>query len=280
MKRSLPEFNHPPITEVALSVQFANLDKWQSTHTGLLWSKYREAFPRTEQHPPVGPVVESFGPPRRQDLQLEIVNSAPPIRAWFLNSAGTELIQVQSDRFIHNWRKVESVQGYPRYAHICRQFLNELDQFCKFLEDEKLGAFVPNQCEVTYINHISLDSGNVHKQAEEVLTMWRPSFSDDYLQSANGIELEDSRVGARFVIKDSENTPIGRLHFSTQPLMTISDGKPGKPVLGLTLTARGAPIGTGKEGVLKFMDLGHETIVNAFASLTTAKMHNYWGRTL
>lgn len=280
MKKSLPEFNHPPITEVALSVQFANLDDWQSPHIGLLWTRFRDEFPRTEQHPPISPVIESFGPPRRQDLQLEILNSAPPVRTWFLNGAGTELIQVQPDRFIHNWRKVESAQGYPRYSHIREQFFSELDQFCKFLEDEKLGAFVPNQCEVTYINHISLDSGNVHQQAEKVLTLWRPSFSDDYLREENGIELEDSRVAARFVIKDSKHESIGRLHFATQPLMTISDGKLGKDVLGLTLTARGAPIGPGNEGVLKFMDLGHETIVSAFASLTTVEMHEYWGRTL
>ena len=58
--KHLPNFDNPPVVETALSVQFGPLPLLKTAHLGLLWSDYREAFPRSEERPPLDPVVEQF----------------------------------------------------------------------------------------------------------------------------------------------------------------------------------------------------------------------------
>lgn len=43
-KTTLPEFGRPPLSEVALSVQFDSLDALRTVHVGLLWNKFRKDF--------------------------------------------------------------------------------------------------------------------------------------------------------------------------------------------------------------------------------------------
>jgi len=65
----------------------------------------------------------------------------------------------------------------------------------------------------------------------------------------------------------------GRLHISASPAY-----EPGamKPLVMLTLTARGTPLTPDIEGVLGFFDLGRDSIVRAFHSITTEAMHRVW----
>jgi hypothetical protein len=42
------------------------------------------------------------------------------------------------------------------------------------------------------------------------------------------------------------------------------------------LTARGEPLTGDLDGVLDFIDLGHEWIVRAFESVTSDVMHDLW----
>jgi hypothetical protein len=72
-----------------------------------------------------------------------------------------------------------------------------------------------------------------------------------------------------------QEEPVGRLHIAAEPAFRRSDSS---PIVVLTLTARGRPLGVGLDGVLAFLDLGHEWIVRAFDSVTTSKMHRIWGR--
>src|SRR6266566_564057 len=94
----------------------------------------------------IPPVVENFatGPAPGFGFQIEAFDVPPAPRLWFLNESGTELIQVQEDRFIHNWRKTDSGQQYPRYEYIRGRFNSELQLFSSFLEAEKLPRLVIN----------------------------------------------------------------------------------------------------------------------------------------
>src|ERR1700691_5158974 len=115
-----PEFVRPPVIEVALSVQFRRLERLRSAHLGSLWAKFRHRFPRTEDYAPLEPAFERFDQNRNQPkLGGEVrAYDVPPLpRAWFLNEGGTELIQVQPDRFVRNWRKVDEEDRYVRYTH-------------------------------------------------------------------------------------------------------------------------------------------------------------------
>src|SRR6266566_1973662 len=147
-KAGLPEYESPPVIEVVLSVQFESMDDMHAPQLGLLWSQFRKDFPRVEQHPPIPSVVETFGQTlsARPGFQIEMSELPFPFlpRLWFLNESGTELVQVQQDRFIHNWRKTDSGQQYPRYEYIRGRFNSELQLFSSFLEAEKLPRLVIN----------------------------------------------------------------------------------------------------------------------------------------
>jgi len=276
-KMPLPDFNNPPVTEVALSVQFEPVSGLRTPQLGLLWQEFRERFPKTEEHPPLESVIEQFGirPTRKGEVRFEMLEGPPMLRYWFLNQKGTELIQVQQDRFVRNWRKVGDENTYPRYEkHLRPMFESDLKHFQAFLEHEQLGELKPNQCEVTYVNHIPAGEGwEKHGDIGEVLTVFQRSFSDSFLENPEYVE--DVSMRLRFLIPDQAGKPIGRLHITIDPGYRRSDNQ---PLFIINLTARGAPCGEGIDGVMSFLDLGREWVVRGFASITTPKMHQIWRR--
>lgn len=269
----LPDFSNSPVVEVALSVQYDTLSRLRTPQLGLLWREFRDRFPVTEEHPPLDKAVERFGAARvrRGEARIEMLASPPTPRCWFLNKPGTELIQVQHDRFIHNWRKAGTDEPYPRYSHVRRTFEEELNRFEMFVAREQLGDFSPNQCDVTYVNHIvSGKNWRTHGELDKVMTVYQQSFSDSFLETP-----EDAAIRMRFVIPNKDGEPIGRLHVALNSGYRSSDDR---PLFILNLTARGAPLGKGIDGVLRFLDLGREWVVRGFTSLTTPLMHKEWGR--
>ncbi len=104
------------------------------------WQKYRSRLPLIEEHPPLDPVLESFDPPKPPHVDIVFGNKPPVPRVWFLDEAKTELVQIQQDRFIHNWRKTGEDAAYPRYERIRNQFREEVGAFSDFLDEKQLGS--------------------------------------------------------------------------------------------------------------------------------------------
>ncbi|HEX8843076.1 MAG TPA: TIGR04255 family protein [Pyrinomonadaceae bacterium] len=271
--RAYPNFDRPPVIEVVLSVQFNPVEKLRGPQIGLLWAAYKDRFPQIEEHIPLDPVLETFGvrPAQQVSVKFELSDVPPIPRVWFLNERGDQLIQVQQDRFIHNWRKVAEEDEYPRYGNLTTSFRNELDLFGRFLEEEQLGDLSFNQCEVTYVNHILAgDVWSGHGDLNKVLTLWAGKHSDSFLPEA-----EDVRLATRYIIPGSENNPLGRLHVIATPAFRISDKR---ALIVLNLTARCRPDGEGLEGVFSSLDKAHEWVVRGFTSITTEQMHQVWRR--
>src|SRR3712207_1748974 len=107
-RADLPEFEKPPVVEVALSIKFKTLSL-TSAHIGLLWERFRSDFPRVEDQPPIDLPLETERErvPAQLSGQLKLL-SLPRMRSWFVSSSGTQLIQVQHDFFAHNWRRNET----------------------------------------------------------------------------------------------------------------------------------------------------------------------------
>lgn len=274
MKEPLPDFSDPPVVEVALSVQFDALNDLRTPQLGLLWQEFRDRFPTTEEHPPLDPEIERFGvrPTRKGAVRVEMLDRPPTPRCWFVSKDGTELIQIQQDRFVRNWRKRGDGTKYPRYEKSLRPaFKSDLERFQAFLKREGLRELEPNQCEVTYVNHIPADQGwREYGELGEVITVFQRSFSDSFLNIP-----EDARLRLRFLMPGQAEKPIGRLHITIEPGYRSDDKQ---PLLIMKLTARGTPCGDGIDGVLGFLDIGREWVVRGFASITTPKMHKLWGR--
>jgi len=275
----LPSYESPPVVEVVASVQFDPVPSLNVVHLGMLWQRFRESFPKVEQKAPIAPVVERLGvrAPLNQ-IQFQVNEEVDVPRLWFVNNAGDELIQVQPDRFIRNWRTVPKVgRPYPRYdEHIKPRFIADYREFRNYLSDE-LGAKVEaNQCELTYINHISpSEHWSSHKDLSAVFRGWDSSYAGLLEQPVEAINLRVAHL-----LNDLRGEFVGRLHVALQSAFRtpIEPADPGQPIFALTLTARGKPIGDGEDGVLGFFDVARRAIVTAFDSMTTPEMHRVWGK--
>jgi uncharacterized protein (TIGR04255 family) len=271
-ERTLPDFEDPPVTEVALGVQVDPPLALTTASFGQIWALYKDRFPKTKDEPPLLPVFEDKDPRARQLIPMRW--AAPPLpRWWFLNESETELLQVQNDKFVRNWRKVGTGDKYPRYEQIRDGFDSDLRALLDFARRERLGEPRPTQCEVTYVNHIR--AGTVwqrHGAIDPVLKWWHPADRSGILG-----EPEDIRIAVRYTLSDDTGSFLGRLTVELQPAVLDADQT---PILVLTLTARGRPEGAGVEGVLKFLDRGRRMIVNGFAEITTDTMQTrVWKRT-
>ncbi|MBI4578337.1 MAG: TIGR04255 family protein [Planctomycetes bacterium] len=274
MQASLPDFEDPPVVEVALSLQFDAIRSLRAPQLGLLWTEFRDRFPMVEEHPPIEPLVERFGAlPRSAEagIRFQMVKGPPTLRCWFLNQAGTELIQVQRDRFIQNWRKTTGQEAYPHYPRLRETFASGVRILAGFVEREGLGEIKPNQCEVTYVNHLVAGKGwEGFGELGNVLTVFNARYSDGFLPRP-----EEARLALRYVIRNGSDAPIGRLHVVVEPgYLTSGD----RAIYVMRLTARGRPLGEGLEGAMAFFDIGREWVVRGFTSITTTQMHHLWRR--
>ncbi len=265
-EQKLPEFANPPVIETLIGVQFDPIDKLTIPLLGYFWGKVRDQYPTCDIKPALGPIVEEFGsaikPPKIQFSLEEI----PSVRFWFVTSEKTRLLQIQNDRFIHNWRKVQSSDEYPRFSSVRSTFEKEWLRFSHFLEEEKIDMPVVNQCEVTYVNHI--EPGTAWKKTgeiEKVISHWSSVQVAGFLP-----EPEIVNIHTRFLLPDSK----GRLYIVLEPAIRRRDVR---EVLQLNLTVRGKPDTSKLEDILSFFDLGHEWLVRGFTDFTTKEMHKLWG---
>lgn len=272
-----PHFKNPPVVETVLGVQFARLGDMRVTHYGLLLAHLKAAFADGEERftnvseqQPLDPVIEEFGSGRvRSRAAGWSVSSAPPSpRCWYASRNEETLVQVQPDRFLFNWRQQPDAKGeYPRYEHNRDKFFTAFDAFTRFVETESVGAIQPNQCEVTYVNHVDVSEGkHAAEMMNRLLTGWQLATSDGWLKRA-----ETGHYAISYVMPGEQ----GRLHVEAQPAIRRDDER---EIIRLTLTARGAPPSQDRKGVLSWLNLGHEWVVRGFASVTTPEMHGQWGR--
>lgn len=262
LSSGLPDFERPPLVEVALSVQFEPLSL-QTKHLALLWEMCREYFPEWQDQPPIAPSFESLEP---GPFGFAAVS---PVRAVFRNASATELKQYQGDRFVRNWTKSESAPDYPRYHSIRAPFAGDFEELMSFARENDLGRVIPNQCELTYVNLIPLALGR-NEALSQILHPWAGTYSDAFLRAPEAMDL-----ALHFPVTKRGDEPVGRLHVHAS--VVTHRGTQEKSVQ-LTLTTRGQPFSADVNGVLEFLDLGREHIVKGFASITTPQMHQFWGR--
>jgi uncharacterized protein (TIGR04255 family) len=268
----LPDYEQPPVVEVASSVQFGTIPGLDAARLGLLWSAFRRDYPKPDQYPPLPHEVETFGASTVSQISFSVTPTISP-RCWFTNEKGTRLIQVQHDRFVLNWRKLDKDdEVYPHYDEALRPLLiKEYRRFENFLQDEGLQAPVPDQAELTYVNHIPAGEPKGRREnASRFTNLWNGEAADGFLPHS-----EDVAFICRYVMRDERGTPLGRLHVTMQSQLKVGDGT---PLYVLQLTARGAPLGEGLAGALAFLDLGRQWIVRGFTDITTKAMHDLWKR--
>jgi uncharacterized protein (TIGR04255 family) len=266
--REMPDYENPPVIEVVSGVAFKAIDRLLAPHLGLLWEKFKPAYPGCRELPPLVLQIEEFGPAAQVEAQLLQVPPLP--RIWFIDPKGNKIIQVQRDRFIHNWKKVEPSDDYPRFPVVVSEiFRTRLTEFQHFLDEHQLGTVEPLQYELTYINHIpqgenwtSLrDVGQVFSDVS-----W-DSSRDRFLPEPETIHWKTS-----FQLPERS----GRLHVSIRSAHRLPDKT---PLLVLELTARGIGQDHSLDGVWAWFQTAREWIVRAFADLADDQLQQtVWGR--
>ena len=144
------KYENPPINEIVCGVLFDEIQRLQTGHFGMLWQKFRSDFVATGDHSLIDPIP---------DEELSNRGAFPLPRVWFVHRNDNEVIQVQRNRFYHNWRKRRYDDKYPGYETVMENFEKYLSCFQEFLAEEKLGDFVPIRYEITYVNLILENAG-------------------------------------------------------------------------------------------------------------------------
>lgn len=267
MTVELPKFDFPPVVETVLSVQFAPLQHFSSAHAGWFWKKCLDQSWNTVQVVPrLDDSFERFGDEMvwGRGGGLRIATRPEPDRLQIIRENNERMIQVQDTRFIYNWKK----QGgpYPSYEKLLPEFLEAFDFFKLFVKDAGNDPLEINQWEVTYVNF--LPKNDLWQSINDWSKIF-PSLPTSVAYLDN-LFAEDFRFESRFVIGRN----LGRLY------MNLGRGKigseKGEEVIHLQFTARGPIEENSVKGLKKGLDLGHETIVLSFESMTSPFAHKFW----
>lgn len=263
------DFAHPPVTEVALAIQF-DAPSIELLDVAAIANFVRSELPGISEQPARPPMGESFGRPTdASQLGVQLLEPGFPLRYWMLSEDESRLLQVQHDFVALNWRRQESTpSSYPRYTTLRSSFARYLDEIERVVVGEGKSKLQPNWCEVTYVNHVEAASGSEPLMLSEVTNVaWLPP-EDAFLPRP-----EDAQFGMRFLIEDG-GSPIGRLTIGANPVIRRADGM---ALWSITLTARVRSAEGSLAGAFRALDVGHEWVVRGFRDVTTPSMHRLWG---
>lgn len=259
--RSLADFRQPPVAETSLGLYFPALSAWSFVHFGALWEKFKDKYPKPEYRPPIQMPTQ----PQQVLMQVLADFGKFPIRTCFVDNSSTQLVQVQSDCFFHNWRKTAETPQYQHYENIRPTFVQDWETFCKFLEENSFQRPQISRCEMTYFNH--LVRGEDWQSISELPSMfpaWQVSGTSEPLSKVEMVNLS--------VWYEHSG---GKVQVSLSPGIRQTDGK---EVIQLTVTATATPAGSTDEELFNCLDTCHETAVVSFLKLTSEPLQKKWGR--
>lgn len=266
--KALPEYENPPLTEVICGVTFQSLDNLTATHLGIIWSLFQSEFPRVEEVAPLASPIELI---EGQTLEgrMEFTDIPPLPRQMFVSQDERNIIQVQKDRFLFNWRKFKLEDSYPRYDSVFDSFQKKLKTFQEFLSEGDI-KLVPLQYELIYINQIP--ECEIWKNVEEIEKIF-PNLSFKFEDSLILNEPENTNFRISFLLPDK----LGRLHVNIKTGATRRVDN--KKLVILELTARGISDDKDLSKMERWFDIAHEWIVKGFTDLTSDKMQKeVWKR--
>jgi uncharacterized protein (TIGR04255 family) len=259
----LPDFSLPPLTEVAIGVQFNQVPNYSIVYAKDIWQLFEKDFPNVQEMPALPPQFETFGGANvSAGPQFFFGSAQPSSRLWFVSGDQNRLLQFQPDRFLLNWnRQVTNIQ-YPRYEELSQSYRHYLETLCIFFESALKYKISINQVEITYVNLIQL---NDFSDIGEWFSFWRNQGS------------HVSNVGINFSedVNNDTKQPIGRLYGQLQSVV-LNDGV--SKAIQFSLIFRGQPSGNGIEAAMELLLKGRELIVTKFSESTTPEAHKIWGK--
>lgn len=257
----LYEYDRPPLIEAYMGATFQPLERIQAAHFGLFWATIKDRFPNLQQHDPLPPVT----PPRVVGMQGDeplIAQMVPTIRYWFVDARDSELIQVQSDRLVHNWRHKEGGSEYPRYRTLRQRFEETWLAYTAFLTQEGVGVPSVAECEIGYVNRIA--GGD------------RPTSA--LFPRLDGLDRAIPSLGSQAVraqCRYSLPAEMGDVLLSFNQLQR-GVGAEGS-VWQLSLVAKGDPRGNDPATLLNWFDAARRWLNHCFSTVVHPDARRSWG---
>ncbi len=270
----LPQWERPPLDEVAVSIQFNDILGFRTVHYGLLAERLRQLGQTlSEDKAPIAPSFEVFGKRTAGPVQFQFqaVDVHLP-RVWFMSEDKHRLVQVQPDRFVYNWRKVEGAGVYPRLNTVLPEFWKSCRIFQAFVEEQKLPPLTVNQCELSYFNIIEVSDEETYEDAfARVFRVWK-SIMPSRLKIGY-LEPDAGNFASTYIFRSLDDTPLARVHARA-----VASLRQTTRIIGFSLVFRGPWSGGIDMALLEFIALGREAIVRLFDSMVSDQAHADWGR--
>ncbi|MEX1164958.1 MAG: TIGR04255 family protein [Nitriliruptor sp.] len=250
----LPEFGSPPLREVAIAVLFHPLPGLAQAHVGRYWELIRDRYPRVRDLPPIEPYLEAEA--RGQPLfQLQV--GPPPLRrSWFISEDDERLVQLQNDRFVHNWRGDGT--SYPHLEDLWSSFAERFTEFAGWVSTEDIGSIEPFQLELTYVNVIEAPS------LWDVLRGVDPPVPARF---AEDVRTPEPKIELRYEVDGERNAAL-YVHCRQRDV----------GVQQIELTFRAALESPEFASLPDAVATGRRLIVTHFTALTTPALHERWDR--
>jgi len=257
-QKPLPSYENPPLIEVVCGLVFKRLQGMKIPHFGMIWDKFKSSYP----------ICQHAAPLDVRDESLDPATGAPLPRVWLIGKGEMDLIQLQTDRILYNWRKIRPDDSYPRYSNVCGNFRQVVEKFADGVADLGIGALEPLECELTYINHIPKGEGwNSVEEAQKLFPDlgWRAG-SGRFLPSPTS-----TAWNAAFSYGNLGNL-TANLNHATRRVDNF-------PIFALQLTAKGIGHERSIPAIWAWFDIAHEWIVRGFADLTSESVQReIWKR--
>ncbi len=251
------KFENPPIDEIVCGISFDSIKELKSGHFGILWQKFRPDFPKIEDQNLINPIPIEI---------VENLDKLPLPRVWFIHKDENEIIQIQRNRFLHNWRKRRVNDEYPGYERVVENFEIYLSRFQEFLVEENLGNIVPQQYELTYIDLIPKGQGwespgNLEKIFPNLLSLTK-----------QGILLSNVRSVGWQIILDLPKG-LGEIVISIRNAQRDSNKQEFIHMEFNAMSNRAY------QPTLSWFGDAHNTIMNLFCNLISDEIQEeFWGR--
>ena len=258
MTTSKVTFENPPISEVVIAIYFnPPLANFRSQHVGLFWERIKEEFPVAEQQIPLG-VIANVGADE----------PFPMPRYWFIADDDVNLIQIQKDAFIFNWRRRGDNQYPGFHINIKPTFDRLYGQFETFLRTEvSIPELSVDLCELTYVDTI------------EQCDYWRgPADTRNVIRFfSNPLSGVEGAANSAFDCSYAYSMGDG-LALSIRMRSMVDPQRSGRPVMALEMKANKRFGGVQKTNVDGWFERAHDTIIRYFMTMTSEDVQrDHWG---
>lgn len=262
-----PKFHTPPVTEVFCGVQFDPLPGFSVAYYGRFWEQLKQTYPKSIDQ---APVMQNRG-------QSEFITGVVTPRIFLITESENRLLQLQPDRFMHNWRKQGIEQeGYPGFTSIADEFTTQLDALQTFLETENIGLPVIRAIELSFVNFIP--AGDLWQNSNDIHQVfptfsWQPAGFHETNTTTYLDDVLSTPVGLSWNMTFPGKKPAGGLHVMLTQCV-FNDTQQG--VLDFRLKFTGLPEETSPAGIRQWLNEAEKAMTQAFVALTSPKAHQHW----